>query len=118
MDITSLNVKEIATYINSTGKRGGLVLSVLGRLDKYIESVVKSDVGREILNDDISRTEELVIKIYKEEASSLELAEFRYLRDIRLPNVIGKIKKYLELTKEVKTHVISTYNNPSGVDKG
>jgi hypothetical protein len=102
MDMMNVDLKEIGRYLTVTGKKGGMVLSILGRLSKQVEAVLNNEVGAEILRDDINRMEFLLVKIYREEVNPMELAEFRYLRDVRMPTIIGKLKQYLELIKEVK----------------
>jgi hypothetical protein len=107
MDIPSLDLKEISRYLEITGKKGGMVLSVLGKLQKELDSVVNSSLGSEILRLDILRLEELLVKIYNEQATGQELAEFRYLKNTRLPVIIGKIRKFYELTQEVKKNALA-----------
>ena len=99
MELTS---KTIEQFILRTGKRGEKTLTVLGALYPYIHSLLETEVGQTLLEDDILRHDALLTKIYREEVTPQELAEFRFLRDYRLPRVIGKIKEYLELFKQVK----------------
>lgn len=106
MDMLNVDLKEISRYLAGSGQKGGMVLSILGKLNKQIEAVINTEVGAEILRDDITRMESTLVKIYQESATPMELAEFRYLRDVRLPSIVGRLKKYLELIGEVKKSAI------------
>lgn len=99
MELTS---KVVEQFLLRTGKRGEKTLTTLGKIYPDIHSLLETEVGQAILEDDILRHDTLLTKIYKEEATAQELAEFRYLRDYRLPRVIGKIREYFELFKQVK----------------
>ena len=101
-ELPILTLNEIEKYLTRTGKKGAMVVSILGRLNKHFNAVISSDIGKEILSDDINRVEELMDKIYKEEANEQELAEFRYLKNKRIPDVVKRVKAYLEKVGEVK----------------
>jgi hypothetical protein len=75
---------------------------MLGRLNKHFDAVVRSDVGREILVTDIRRLEELMDMVINETATDEERAELRYLRKVRIPNIVSKVYTYLEKLGEVK----------------
>ena len=99
MELTS---KVVEQFLLRTGKRGEKTLTVLGKIYPDIYSLLETEIGQAILEDDILRHDALLTKIYREEATPQELAEFRFLRDYRLPKVIGKIREYFELFKQVK----------------
>jgi len=107
METTNLALRDIERYLQTTGKRGAMVLSLLGRLNSHFAAIVETEVGRELLSLDIARTEELLIKIYEETATEEEKAEFRYLKKIRLPRQIELIKTYLDKLKEVKEKALN-----------
>lgn len=98
MEITN---KVIESYLRRA-KRGEKTLSLLGKLYPFIHSILETEIGKELLQDDILRHDELFLKVYQEKATVQELAEFRFLRDIRLPKVIKRIGFYLELVKQIK----------------
>jgi hypothetical protein len=103
MESENINLTDISKFLKEVGKRrGGLTLSILGRLEPYFNAIMKSEVGKEILRDDINRMDELIMKIYDDEATPQEKAEFSYLRDKRFPAVLSKLKIYLEKLGEIK----------------
>ncbi len=104
MDTLNLNItlSEVQRYIEIAGKHGAMTLSVLGKIHPQINIILNHDIGKQLLSDDINRMEDLLTKIYKQEANDMELAEFRYLKDKRIPDVLKKLKIYLEKIKEVK----------------
>lgn len=102
MDAPTLTLKEVERYLSLTGRRGASTLSLLGKLNPYFNSVINSEIGHQLLKDDIDRMEELLIKIWEEKEGDQEKAEFRYLRDKRFPEIIDKIKIYLEKIGEIK----------------
>jgi len=101
VEILTPSLDDISRYLELTGKRGTQTLSILGRYFPFVQSVLGTEVGREILKDDVDRVEELLLKVIKEEETDLERAELRYLRDVRMPKVIKKVKLYLEAIKEI-----------------
>ena len=107
MEVTNIALKDIERYLEITGKKGAMVLSILGRLNTHFQAVIDTDIGRELLALDIGRVEELLIKLYEETATQEEKAEFRYLKNIRLPKEIGLIKTYMEKLKEVKEKALN-----------
>ena len=102
MEFANVTLSEIQRYLELTGKKGSLVISILGRLTPQLNSILNNEMGREMLRDDINRLEELLMKIYKEEATEIERAEFRYLKDRRFPYLIEKLKVYINKVDEIK----------------
>jgi hypothetical protein len=101
-DPQELPTGEFIRYLQLAGRKGSQTLSMLGRLNKHFDSVIRSEVGREILVSDIRRLEELMDKVISETASEEEKAELRYLRKVRIPNLVSKVNTYLEKLGEVK----------------
>ena len=93
---------EIVQYLNRFGRRGQRVLSDLGKLVPFIESVYNTEVGRGILMDDINRFSELYEKVINLEANEEEKAEYRYLRNWRLPRVTKRLQEFIAKSKELK----------------
>ncbi len=102
MEFETLTSTEIDKYLNMMGKRGGEILSILGRLHPTFETYVNTMVGKEILITDVNRMAELFEKIYEENATPEEKAEFRYLRKVRLPYIMGKLDTYFKKVNEIK----------------
>lgn len=97
-----LNSKIVEEFLLKTGKKGIKTIDTLAKLYPNIHALLDTEVGIALLEDDILRHDALLTKIYREEATPQELAEFRFLRDCRLPKVIGRIKEYFELFKQIK----------------
>ncbi|HLE87584.1 MAG TPA: hypothetical protein VI727_07945 [Candidatus Brocadiaceae bacterium] len=93
-------LEDIAGFLSKTGKRGAQTLDILGKYHPFV-TAVSSTLGWELLKDDIQRHEELLEKIYNEQADPQELAEFRYLK-LRLRKVSERVTIYLDKMKEIK----------------
>jgi len=102
MEFETLTSTEIEKYISMMGKRGGEILSILGRLHPTFETYINTMVGKEILITDVNRMGELFEKIYEENATSEEKAEFRYLKKVRLPYIMDKLDKYFKKVNEIR----------------
>ncbi len=102
MDIPILTLGDIEKYLKLTGKKGQMIISALGKMNKYFDSVVSSEIGQDLLHTDIMRMEDILQKIVKEQITETDLAEFRYLMDIRNPSVIERVQKYLESLHQIK----------------
>lgn len=104
MEIPILTFEEIEKYLQKNKIRGTAVIETIAKYNHELTIVLGNEIGREILKTDLSRVDDLFTKIYKEEITpnSPEMAEFRYLRDTRIPYIINKISIYLELLKKVK----------------
>ena len=95
LNINPLETDEISAFLSKHGKAGIKILAGLGEIYPELLAVFSTEVGKEILKEDIGRLEALFPLIYTEKASPLELAEYRYIRDIRIPRLIGKLYSYL-----------------------
>mgnify|MGYP001563776288 CR=1 FL=1 len=93
-------IEDIAGYLSKAGKRGAHTLDILGKYQPFV-TAVSSPIGWELLKDDIQRHEELLEKIYNEQADVRELAEFRYLK-LRLKKISERISIYLDKLKEIR----------------
>src|SRR3990170_797507 len=102
MEFTEATFDDVKIYLERTGKRGKEVLSILGRINPEIHAIFGTEVGREILKEDLSRIEELMIKQYKNEIEPKELVELAYLKEIRMPRILGKLRTYLVGMGEIK----------------
>jgi hypothetical protein len=98
----NITLSEVERYKDIAGKRGAMILSTLGKLHPQINVILNHDIGKQLLSDDIDRMDDLLTKIYKQKANDMEMAEFRYLKDKRIPDVLKKLKTYLEKIKEIK----------------
>ncbi len=107
MDIPILTLGDIEKYLKLTGKKGQMIISALGKMNKYFDSVISNEIGRDLLHTDIMRMEDLLQKIVMEQTTGTELAEFRYLRDIRIPSVVGRVQEYIKTLHQIKKTVNS-----------
>ncbi len=104
------SANEIVQYLHKYGRRGQRVLSDLGKLIPFIEAVYNSEVGKEILTDDINRLSELYEKVINLDANEEEKAEYRYLRNHRLPRVTRRLQEFIVKSKELKENVAPDRN--------
>jgi len=97
------SLDDIQKFLAKTGKRGARTLSMLGQLSGFI-TALQTEVGFELLKDDVARHDALFVKIYNMEADDKEKAEFRVLKD-RLQVTVKRISLYLEKHKEIETAI-------------
>ena len=101
MDLT-FSVDEITKFVATNNRKATRVLSDLGKLIPFIEAVFNTDVGKEILKDDVARYIELFDKVMNLEANEDEKAEYRYLKNIRLPRIAHRLHEFIARSKELK----------------
>ena len=89
----------IEKYIEEGGRRAKNTLSLLGKLLPFVQAI-NSELGQELLKDDIDRHEDLLVKMYEENITPQELAEFRYLK-MRLKKVSMRVAEYNKGLNEV-----------------
>jgi hypothetical protein len=101
MEKQNITLDDINTYLEKTGKRGAMIMSVIGTLEPSYHAIIGTEIGREILKSDMMRLDELLPKIYEQTATQEEMIEFRYLRG-RVSENCKKIKTYLEMIGRIK----------------
>ncbi len=98
---------ELDEFLKRVGRiKGPQILFILAKLNKELADVLGSEVGQKIFKMDMDRMEELFIKMYQEKISEDELAQFRHLRDYRLPQIAKMIREYLKNIDFVKKVVV------------
>jgi len=102
MDYEDPTFDEIEKFLEQTRTKGAKILSVLGKISPEVNVLFNTEVGREILKEDIYRIEELMEKIANFQSTPEDLAELRYLNKVRMPKVLGKLKKYIDGVKLIK----------------
>lgn len=104
VDLTSkdITIDQLEEFIERFGRRATNTMSVLGKYEPFMQAI-QSEIGRELLQDDISRHEVLLVKIYNDQADDLEKAEFRYLKR-RLLTASERIRLWLEGLKKIKNN--------------
>lgn len=88
-----LKEKDIRDYLEKDGRKASQVLERLGKLDSNLHINLRTEFGREILEEDINRLDLLFCSVAEETATPKELAEFRYLKD-RIDRLSRKITAY------------------------
>jgi hypothetical protein len=101
MDFQDISLNEVKKYLDSTGRHGAWVLSLLGRVTPGLQSILETEIGKDILKDDIKRIEELMGMMYEEKSTEEDRAELRYLRK-RIAKISDRLRIYLEGTEEIK----------------
>jgi len=102
MEFDNFSLMQIQEYLRDNGKKGKMTISILSKLYPYFTAVFNTELGKQLLAEDIGRMDELMVKVYREEANPQELAEFRYLRDKRLPSLMNMINTFTQQVEEVK----------------
>ena len=97
--MTEPSITELEQYLNTHGKHASMTLSLLGKLQPFLNAL-NSELGQELLKDDIVQHEILLTKIYNENATIQELAEFRYLKN-RLRKIAERVNTYNEKVREI-----------------
>lgn len=100
----SFSVEEISRFMELAGRRGKKVLEEISSLAPFINAVYNSEVGKEILKDDVNRYAELLDKVKNINATVEEQAEYKYLRG-RLVRVSGRLNEYISNISKVKESV-------------
>ncbi len=98
---------ELDEFLKRVGKiKGPQILSILGKTNKELADLLGSEIGRSTFKADMDSMEELIVKLFQEKISDEEMAQFRWLRDKRLPYIAKKIREYLKNVDYVKKVVV------------
>jgi len=98
--ITSEDLEQL---IDKIGKaKANKIITVIAKLNKNLTAVMGHEFAKNVLDMDLKRMEVLDEKIIREQATDQEFAEFRYLRDVRINQIVGMVQKYLDNLKIVK----------------
>lgn len=101
-----LTSEELRLFLEKANRVAGpKIISLMAKLYKDLAFILTNELGKQILNDDLDRIEELFEKVYKEKATKWEAVEFRFLRDFKIPMTIKKIRDYLKYIEYVKKTV-------------
>lgn len=91
---------EVERFLAKEGKRGARVLSVLGELSP-IKKALESDIGKLVIGDIATDMEQTLPKIINEEATDIELADFRAGRRLA-EKVARRINAYYQEEGKVR----------------
>lgn len=98
-----LSEQEIHKFLEIIGPvKGKKVLEVLERVIPGVQAIYATDIGRELVKDDLDTFLALKEKIENVEATPEEEAEYLFLKNKRLPKVVGKLRTYLNTVGKIK----------------
>jgi hypothetical protein len=92
--MSELSLTDVEKFLDIFKKRGADVLSELGRITPCIHAVFGTEIGREILKEDIAELQILFTKVFNEQATEEEKAEFRVLKR-RISTLSKRLENYL-----------------------
>ena len=101
VDFNEISPRDLQRLLEMKGKRGADAISVLSKLYPVLNSVFNSEIGREILTQELNDFDNLLEKIVEEKASTNELAEFRVLRR-RIRQYAEQVRTYLSHVDQIK----------------
>lgn len=96
-NITKEGIRE---YVDRHGRRGQMVIDAVSKVLPTLQMIFDTEVGREILKEDIERCEILLVKIVNFDATDEDKIEFRYLRD-RIIGLGKKLEVFFNYLKDV-----------------
>lgn len=96
-----MDLRDIENFRRQYGKRADQTLETLARYDKNLSMVMSSEIGREVLDDDLRRYSDLLFKAAQIELTIDERAEFRYLLN-RIQSISNRITDYLIKLKKLQ----------------
>jgi len=94
-----ISSEQLENYLQRGRKRAIDVVAALGQLDKYLDAV-STEVGQELLRDDVEDFERLLGKIAEESATPEEKAEYRVIKR-RIQKMASRIDAYNKYAEEV-----------------
>lgn len=97
----SLDVESVQAWVDKYGKRHSRAREVLSKLIPGIIATLGSEIGKEILKDDMDRYGQLLDKAGMAALSQDEAVEYTYLRK-RLTGLVGKINQFLRLQSDLQ----------------
>jgi hypothetical protein len=80
MKVSTLDKEDIKKYMTTAGKKNITSLRIIGKLHMWVMNVIENPPGSDILELDINRHEELLMKLYEDDLKDEERAELNYLK--------------------------------------
>lgn len=96
-----MDLQDIESFRNMFGRRADRTLTILGELFKEFERLYGTEVGREILKEDVERYNTLADEAIKRNLSDLERVELTYLQK-RISTIVEKLDKYFQLLNKIE----------------
>ena len=98
---------ELDEFLKRVGRiKGPQILNIIAKLNKELADLLGSEIGQSTFKADMDSMEEFFVKIYQEKMNDEDWAQFRWLRDKRLPYIGKKIREYLKNIDYVKKVVV------------
>jgi hypothetical protein len=94
-------IEEVVNFFRKNRVAGSKSLEQLEKVSKNISVNFNTDIGREILLDDINKFNELLEKIIREEETPQEKAEFRVIRG-RLDKLNQRLNVFLKSIGKIR----------------
>ena len=98
----TISIEDAVEFVEGQRKRGSRLLKPLARAIPNIEALFKTNLGNELLKDDLDQFDFLLCKIIDEEATPEERAEFRVIRR-RLSIIAERLSTFMEGLKQMRT---------------
>jgi hypothetical protein len=89
-------------YIEKHGRRGQMIIDAVNKILPSLQMIFDTEIGREILKEDIERCEFLLERIVDFKATDEDKIEFRYLRD-RIIMLGKKLEVFFDYLKNIKS---------------
>jgi len=110
-EIKTLNSKDVTDYKAIFGAdRFAMTMKTLGKSYVYLHAVIEASPGKEILEEDLVRHEDLLLKMYDEKISDDERAELRYLKR-RIAVIGNRLFEYQRKEAKVKEQIAKGERN-------
>jgi hypothetical protein len=92
----------IRDYVAKHGRRGQMIVDGISKILPTIQIIFDTDVGKEILKEDIEKCELLLEKLIDLDATDEDKVEFRYLRD-RIIRLGKKLEMFFNYIKDIQS---------------
>lgn len=99
--LDSITKDGVRDYVSKHGRRGQMIVDAISKILPTIQVIFDTEVGREILKEDIERCEMLLEKLIEFDATDEDKVEFRYLRD-RIIRLGKKLELFFNYIKDIQ----------------
>lgn len=99
---SSINKDAVKILNRVQEPRGEKALRIMANLYPHLNAICNTEIGIEILRDDLQCLEDIMLKICKgDDLTVREKSMFDYLVTYRLPKIYDRLKNYLQLEMEI-----------------
>jgi hypothetical protein len=100
--VRNFNSEELEAYIERVGKRPAMkTIDILGRQHTRLTVWMEQEPFKTWFMEDMARHEDLLMKLYDDNISNEELAEFRYLKK-RIDKQLKLYQSYMDKISKIK----------------